>query len=194
MANCFCGSGHCPCVFGDCIVPNIFDRSRRVVGLAFYLRGACSSNFRSSLQKRHSGLAYIHSRVVPPASNQLLGNPLLFGVILLALVIGVVLVAEGIIEIVLFFVLREHRHVAWILIDGVVTLLLGIVACAHWLPASLDLVQSLVGISFISSGIPVCCSALHFASCSKQRLQLREHEAIRPRELASVGVSLRNYK
>ena len=86
------------------------------------------------------------------AAINLLVNPLL-GVVLLALVIGVVLVAEGIIEIVLFFVLREYPRAIWILIDGVVTLVLGIVACAHWPPASLELVQYLVGISFISSGI-----------------------------------------
>lgn len=86
------------------------------------------------------------------AAINLLVNPLL-GVVLLALVIGVVLVAEGIIEIFLFFVLREYPRAIWILIDGVVTLVLGIVACAHWPPASLELVQYLVGISFISSGI-----------------------------------------
>lgn len=86
------------------------------------------------------------------AAINLLVNPLL-GVVLLALVIGVVLAAEGIIEIVLFFLLREYRHVVWILIDGVVTLALGIVACAYWPPASLELVQYLVGVSFISSGI-----------------------------------------
>jgi uncharacterized membrane protein HdeD (DUF308 family) len=86
------------------------------------------------------------------AAINLLVNPLL-GVVLLALVIGVVLVAEGIIEILLFFLLREYRYVVWILIDGVVTLVMGIVACAHWPPVSLELVQYLVGISFISSGI-----------------------------------------
>ena len=86
------------------------------------------------------------------AAISLLVNPLL-GVVLLALVIGVVLVAEGIIEIVLFFALRDYRHAIWILIDGMVTLVLGIVACAHWPPASLELVQYLVGVSFISSGI-----------------------------------------
>jgi uncharacterized membrane protein HdeD (DUF308 family) len=86
------------------------------------------------------------------AAINLLVNPLL-GVVLLALVIGVVLVAEGIIEIVLFFLLREYRHVVWVLIDGIVTLVLGIVACAHWPPISLELVQYLVGISFISSGV-----------------------------------------
>src|SRR5215472_639970 len=86
------------------------------------------------------------------ATINLLVNPLL-GVVLLALVIGVVLVGEGIIEIALFFVLCEYRYVVWILIDGVVTLVLGIVVCAHWPPASLELLQYLVGISFISSGI-----------------------------------------
>ena len=86
------------------------------------------------------------------AAINLLVNPLL-GVVLLALLIGVVLVAEGIIEILLFFLLREYRYVVWILIDGVVTLVLGIVACAHWPPASLEIVQYLVGISFISSGV-----------------------------------------
>lgn len=49
--------------------------------------------------------------------------------------------------------LREYPRAIWILIDGVVTLVLGIVACAHWPPASLELVQYLVGITFISSGI-----------------------------------------
>jgi uncharacterized membrane protein HdeD (DUF308 family) len=86
------------------------------------------------------------------AAISLLVNPLL-GVVLLALVVGVVLIAEGIIEIVLFFALRDYRHAVWILIDGMVTLVLGIVACAHWPPASLELVRYLVGMSFISSGI-----------------------------------------
>ena len=86
------------------------------------------------------------------AAVSLLVNPLL-GVVLLALVIGVVLIAEGIIEVVLFFALRDYRHAVWILIDGMVTFVLGIVACVHWPPASLDLVQYLVGASFISSGI-----------------------------------------
>ena len=51
--------------------------------------------------------AFIAALYVLAAIN-LLVNPLL-GVVLLALVIGVVLVAEGIIEIVLFFILREYR-------------------------------------------------------------------------------------
>src|SRR6516165_1157434 len=105
-------------------------------------------HFRSGTLAWHTFIAALYAL----AAINLLVNPLL-GVVLLALVIGVVLVAEGIIEIVLFFLLREYRHVVWILIDGVVTLVLGVVACARWPPASLELVQYLVGISFISSGI-----------------------------------------
>ena len=86
------------------------------------------------------------------AAINLLVNPLL-GVVLLALVVGVVLIGEGIIEILLFFMLRQRRHAVWMLIDGVVTLSLGILACGHWPPASLEIVQYMVGISFISSGI-----------------------------------------
>ena len=86
------------------------------------------------------------------AAINLLVNPLL-GVVLLALIVGVVLVAEGIVEIGLFFVLREYRHSIWILIDGIVTLGLGIVVCGHWPPAAPEFIQYLVGISFISSGI-----------------------------------------
>jgi uncharacterized membrane protein HdeD (DUF308 family) len=82
----------------------------------------------------------------------LLVNPLL-GIVLLALIVGVVLVAEGVIEIALFAMVRQYRHAVWILIDGVVTLLLGIVVCAHWPPVNLEVVQYLVGISFIASGI-----------------------------------------
>jgi len=82
----------------------------------------------------------------------LLVNPLL-GVVLLALVVGVVLIAEGIIGIVLFFVLRQYRHAFLILVDGAVTLILGVLMCTHWPPATLDIVQYLVGIGFIMGGI-----------------------------------------
>jgi uncharacterized membrane protein HdeD (DUF308 family) len=57
------------------------------------------------------------------------------------------------IEIALYFITREYQHSVWILLDGIVTLVLGIVVCAHWPPAMLDIVQYLIGVSFISSGV-----------------------------------------
>ena len=124
----------------------------RLLGWLFIFAGVghvvFGIHFASGTLGWHAFIAALYAL----AAINLLVNPLL-GVVLLALVIGIVLVAEGIIEIVLFFLLREYRYVVWILIDGFVTLVLGIVACAHWPPASLKLVQYLVGISFISSGI-----------------------------------------
>jgi len=105
-------------------------------------------HFGSGTMSWHAFIAGLYGL----AAINLLVNPLL-GVVLLALVVGVVLIMEGVVEVVLFFMLREYRHAVWILIDGIVTLVLGIVACAHWPPASLELVQYLVGISLISSGI-----------------------------------------
>jgi uncharacterized membrane protein HdeD (DUF308 family) len=105
-------------------------------------------HFRSGTFAWHAFIAGLYCL----AAINLLVNPLL-GVVLLALVVGVVLIAEGVIEIVLFFVLRQYRHAVWILIDGVVTLGIGVVACAHWPPVIPEAIQYLVGISFISSGI-----------------------------------------
>ena len=111
-------------------------------------------------------------------------NPLL-GVVLLALVIGVVLIAEGIIETALFFALRDYRHAIWILIDGAVTLVLGIVACAHWPPASLGLVRYLVGMSFIRAAFPGSCWDLQFATSSQEKRRLHEGKLSRASRLAS---------
>jgi len=123
-----------------------------VLGWLFFFAAAAHLIFGLHFGSGTSGWHALIAGLYCIAAICLLVNPLL-GVVLLTLVIGVVLIAEGIIEIVLFFLLREYRHVVWILIDGLLTLVLGIVACAHWPPVSLELVQYLVGISFISSGI-----------------------------------------
>ena len=124
----------------------------RLLGWLFIFAAAAhvifGIHFASGTLRWHTFIAALYAL----AAINLLVNPLL-GVVLLALVIGVVLAAEGIIEIVLFFLLREYRHVVWILIDGVITLVLGIVAFAHWPPVRPEIVQYLVGISFVSSGI-----------------------------------------
>jgi uncharacterized membrane protein HdeD (DUF308 family) len=86
------------------------------------------------------------------AAINLLVNPLL-GVVLLVLLVGVVLIAEGLIEIILFFFLRQNRHAIGILIDGIVTAGLGILVCAHWPPETFETIHYVVGLSLISSGV-----------------------------------------
>ena len=123
-----------------------------LLGWLFILAGAAHLLFGFHFEAAHSGWHAAIASLYLLAALNLLINPLL-GVLLLVLIVGVVLIAEGIIEIVLFFVLRHYRRAAWILFDGVLTLALGILACAHWPPDSLEVVQYVVGLSFIASGI-----------------------------------------
>ncbi len=79
-------------------------------------------------------------------------NPLL-GVVSLTLVVAIFLVLEGVIEIVLYFRLRGLRHASWVMLDGIVTLILGILIWKQWPSSSSWVIGTLVGISLIFSGI-----------------------------------------
>lgn len=123
-----------------------------LLGWLFVIAAAAHLVFGIRFEATHWGWHAAIAGLYLLAAINLLVNPLL-GVLLLVLIVGVVLIAEGMIEIVLFFVLRQYRRAVWIMFDGVLTLVLGIVACAHWPPDSLEVVQYFVGLSFIASGI-----------------------------------------
>jgi len=86
------------------------------------------------------------------AGIYMLMNPLL-GVLSLTLVLAVFLLFEGILEIALYFGMRRVRHSGWVLFDGIVTLILGILIWSHWPSSSVWVIGTLVGISLIFSGI-----------------------------------------
>ena len=86
------------------------------------------------------------------AGVYLLMNPLL-GVISLTLVLAVFFLFEGILEIVLYFRIRQVRNAGWVLFDGIVTLILGILIWTHWPSSAVWVIGTLVGISLIFSGI-----------------------------------------
>ncbi len=86
------------------------------------------------------------------AGIYMLMNPLL-GVLSLTLLLAVFLLVEGILEIALYFRIRRVRHGGWILFDGIVTLILGILIWAQWPSSSVWLIGTLVGISLIFSGV-----------------------------------------
>ena len=123
-----------------------------VLGWLFFFVAAAHLTFGLHFGSDTSGWHALIAGLYCIAAMCLLVNPLL-GVVLLTLVIGVVLIAEGMVEIVLFFILRDYQHVVGIMIDGLITLVLGILVCAHWPPATLDVVPYLVGIGFILTGI-----------------------------------------
>src|SRR5215467_7570730 len=78
----------------------------------------------------------------------LLVNPLL-SIFSLALMLAVFLFVEGVLELALYFRIRRFGHSYWVLIDGVGTLILGILMVSQWPPASEDTIGTLVGISLI---------------------------------------------
>ena len=86
------------------------------------------------------------------AGVYMLMHPLL-GVLSLTLVLAIFLLVEGILEIVLYFGIRRVRHAGWVLFDGIVTLILGILIWAQWPSSSVWVIGTLVGISLIFSGI-----------------------------------------
>ncbi|MBV9008175.1 MAG: HdeD family acid-resistance protein [Verrucomicrobia bacterium] len=88
-------------------------------------------------------------------------HPLL-GVLSLTLVLGIFLVIEGVFEIILYFNIRTTSNAGWVLLDGIITLILGGLIWFHWPSSSVWVIGTLVGISLIFSGISriMLCSAM----------------------------------
>jgi uncharacterized membrane protein HdeD (DUF308 family) len=82
----------------------------------------------------------------------LLVNPLL-SVLSLTLILAILLLLEGILELALYFCLRRFRHSLWMLIDGIGTLILGILMVRQWPPASPEIIGTLIGISLMLSAV-----------------------------------------
>jgi uncharacterized membrane protein HdeD (DUF308 family) len=82
----------------------------------------------------------------------LLVNPLL-SVLSLTLVLAIFLLLEGILELALYFVLKRFRHSVWVLIDGIGTLILGILMVMQWPPATPEIIGTLIGISLMLSAV-----------------------------------------
>lgn len=109
--------------------------------LAFHAHGA-----GSLIWKLLVGLAYLCFGVY------LLLHPLL-GVASLTLVLASLFLIEGVLDIVLFFRMRSMRGSVWVLIDGVITLLLGLLIYMQWPSSSAWAIGTLVGVSMIISGV-----------------------------------------
>jgi uncharacterized membrane protein HdeD (DUF308 family) len=82
----------------------------------------------------------------------LLMHPVL-GVASLTLVLACLFLVEGVLNIVLFFRMRSVSGSSWVLIDGIITLLLGLMIYLQWPTSSAWAIGTLVGISMIISGV-----------------------------------------
>jgi uncharacterized membrane protein HdeD (DUF308 family) len=75
------------------------------------------------------------------------------GVASLTLLLGSLFLIEGILNIVLYVKMRPIHGSQWMLVDGIITLLLGLMIYMQWPSSSLWAIGTLVGISMIFSGI-----------------------------------------
>ncbi|MGB9198914.1 MAG: DUF308 domain-containing protein [Terriglobales bacterium] len=92
------------------------------------------------------GLAYVCF------GGYLIAHPAL-GVASLTLVLASLFLIEGILNVALFFKVREVQGSSWFLFDGIITLLLGLLIYVQWPSSSAWAIGTLVGISMIISGI-----------------------------------------
>jgi len=74
-------------------------------------------------------------------------------VVSLTLVLASLFLIEGILDIVLFFRMRPLGGSSWVLIDGIITLLLGLMIYMRWPSSSVWAIGTLVGVSMIISGV-----------------------------------------
>jgi uncharacterized membrane protein HdeD (DUF308 family) len=109
--------------------------------VAFHSREAGSVIWRLLV-----GLAYICFGVY------LIGRPVA-GVATLTLLLASLFLVEGVFDIVLFFRAPSTLRSGWILLDGIVTLLVGLMIYRQWPSSSAWAIGTLVGVSLIFSGI-----------------------------------------
>jgi uncharacterized membrane protein HdeD (DUF308 family) len=109
--------------------------------LAFHVHRA-----GSMIWKLLVGLAYLFF------GAYLIMHPVL-GVASLTLVLASLFLIEGILDVVLFFQLRSMRGSSWVLLDGIITLVLGVLIYLQWPSSSIWAIGTLVGVSMLISGV-----------------------------------------
>ena len=82
------------------------------------------------------------------------------GVAGLTLVLGIFLFAEGIADVVAYFATRKSGNSPWMLLDGIITLVLGFLIWNRWPSSSLWVIGTFVGISMVMTGMTRLMMAL----------------------------------
>ena len=75
------------------------------------------------------------------------------GLASLTLALAIYLFAEGVLELILSFRLRPMPGSGWLLFDGIITLILGVMIWRTWPSSTEWVIGTLVGISMLFSGI-----------------------------------------
>src|SRR5580698_9744871 len=117
-----------------------------LAGVVHLVLGFRAHGAGSMIWKLLVGVAYLCF------GGYVIAHPLL-GVASLTLLLASLFVIEGILDIVLFVKMRPMHGASWALLDGIVTLLLGLLIYMQWPSSSAWAIGTLVGISMIFSGV-----------------------------------------
>jgi len=117
-----------------------------LAGVVHVMLGVRAHGAGSMIWKLLVGLAYLAFGVY------LITHPVL-GVASLTLLLASLFLIEGILDIVLFFSMRPLGGSTWVLVDGIITLLLGLMIYRQWPSSAAWAIGTLVGVSMIVSGV-----------------------------------------
>ena len=117
-----------------------------VAGVLHLIVGFQAHPAGSMIWKLLVGLAYIAFGVY------LIVRPDI-GVASLTLVLAILFLIEGVLNIALFFQIRSLGGSGWMLVDGIITLVLGLMIYLQWPASSAWAIGTLVGASMLISGI-----------------------------------------
>ncbi|MGB2605111.1 MAG: DUF308 domain-containing protein, partial [Candidatus Sulfotelmatobacter sp.] len=106
----------------------------------FHAHGAGSAIWRVLV-----GLAYL------AFGGYMIVHPVL-GVASLTLVLAALFVIEGVLNLMLYAKMRRLHGSSWVLIDGIITLLVGVMIYMQWPSSSVWAIGILVGVSLMISG------------------------------------------
>ena len=71
----------------------------------------------------------------------------------LTLLLAAIILAEGVVELVAYFRMRSQGASGWLLLNGIITLLLGGLIWFHWPSSSIWAIGILVGVNLLMTGI-----------------------------------------
>ncbi len=117
-----------------------------LAGIVHLMVGFRTHGAGSMIWKILVGIAYVC------VGGYAIAHPVL-GVASLTLLLASLFLVEGVLDIILFVKMRPMQGSNWVLLDGIVSLLLGAMIYMQWPSSSAWAIGTLVGISLIFSGV-----------------------------------------
>lgn len=82
----------------------------------------------------------------------------------LTLLLGSIIVVEAVFEVITYFRTRGESGAGWLLVNALITLLLGVLIWSHWPSSSVWVIGTLVGVNLLMTGF----SRLMFAFAARK--------------------------